>query len=85
MAAGLERAQSGEAAMNAEEVVETLQWMSAVNYVAAVQLTRMRKAGVDLRREDGRNLDLWTAEQVRMARIAEQVRTEFEGRADLLR
>lgn len=69
--------------MNAEKAAEALQWISAVNYGAALQLNRLLRAGVDLRREDGKDIDRWTVEQVRMGNIARQVRIEFERRSGL--
>lgn len=69
--------------MTPEEVVEALYWLSAVNYGAAVQLTRLRRAGVDLRREDGKDIDRWTVEQVGLGNIARRVRLEFQQRSNL--
>lgn len=69
--------------MTPEEIVEALYWLSAVNYGAAVQLTRLHRAGVDLRREDGKDIDRWTAEQVSLGNIARRARIEFERRAKL--
>jgi len=66
-----------------EAVLESLQWLSAANYGAAVHLTRLRTAGVELKREDGKDLDRWIAEQVRMANLASSARSEYSERNGL--
>ena len=60
-----------------ESVLESLQWLSTANYGGAVHLKRLRNAGVELNREDGKDIDRWIAEQVRMANIASSVRREY--------
>lgn len=62
----------------AEQVLEMRQWISSVNYGSAVYLTRMLNAGVELQREDGKDIDAWIVEQVRMGNIARSVRLTFE-------
>ncbi|MNN88958.1 hypothetical protein D3C81_2067070 [compost metagenome] len=69
--------------MSHEAVLESLQWLSAANYGAAVQLTRLRKAGVELKREDGKDLDRWIVEQVRMANLASSAQTDYSERNGL--
>ncbi|TAJ38713.1 MAG: hypothetical protein EPO54_13665 [Brevundimonas sp.] len=69
--------------MSHEAVLESLQWLSAANYGAAVHLTRLRNAGVELKREDGKDLDRWIVEQVRMASLAGSARTEYSERNGL--
>jgi hypothetical protein len=66
-----------------EEVLESLQWLSAANYGGAVHLTGLRNAGVELKREDGKDLDRWIAEQVRLANIARSARSEYGERNGL--
>lgn len=70
--------------MSHEAVLESLQWLSAANYGAAVHLTRLRNAGVELKREDGKDLDRWIVEQVRMASLAGSARTEYNERNGLV-
>jgi hypothetical protein len=66
-----------------EAVLESLQWLSAANYGGAVHLTRLRNAGVELKREDGKDLDRWIAEQVRMANIASSAQRDYRARNGL--
>lgn len=68
------------AAIPPEQVLEMLKWMSSVNYGSAVYLTRMLNAGVELAREDGKDIDGWIVEQVRMGNIARSARLAFEER-----
>ena len=69
--------------MSHEAVLESLQWLSAANFGGAVHLTRLRNAGVELKREDGKDLDRWIVEQVRMANLASSARTEYSERNGL--
>jgi formylmethanofuran dehydrogenase subunit B len=61
-----------------KQVLEMLQWMSSANYGSAVYLTRMLNAGVELQREDGKDIDAWIVEQVRMGNIARSAKLAFE-------
>jgi len=70
--------------MGHDAVLESLQWLSAANYGGAVHLTRLRNAGVELKRDDGKDLDRWIVEQVRMANLASSARAEYSERNGLV-
>lgn len=79
----LERVPEVGAAMDHEAVLDCLHWLAAANYGAAVFLTRLRNAGVELKRDDGKDIDRWIVEQIRMANIASSVRVEYTDRNGL--
>lgn len=64
--------------MGPEEVTDALHWLAAANYGGAIYLTRMRNAGVDLVRDDGKDIDRWIVEQVRMGNVARSVRLDYQ-------
>ena len=80
---GLEAPPERGLSLSHEAVLESLQWLSAANYGGAVHLKRLRNAGVELKREDGKDIDRWIAEQVRMANIASSVQREYRERNGL--
>lgn len=61
-------------ALTPDNISDMLGWISAANYGASVLLSRLRRAGVDLRHPDGRDLDAWTVEQVKMGNSARNAR-----------
>ncbi|WP_242913190.1 hypothetical protein [Brevundimonas pishanensis] len=60
--------------LSPDDISDMLGWISAANYGASVLLSRLRRAGVDLRHPDGRDLDAWTVEQVKMGNSARNAR-----------
>lgn len=66
-----------ENVLSTNDVADMLGWISAANYGASVLLSRLRRAGVDLRHPDGRDLDAWTVEQVKMGNSARNARNIY--------
>ena len=66
------------APMSRDEIVEVLRWLAATHYNAAVQLTRLRKLGVELPRSDGKDMDRWTVEEVQAGNRFRNARLELE-------
>lgn len=58
------------APMSHDEVEAALELLTAANYGGAVLLTRLAAAGVRLPREDGKEIDRWVVEQVRLGNFA---------------
>ncbi|MFJ6024288.1 hypothetical protein ACIQC9_06800 [Brevundimonas sp. NPDC092305] len=69
--------------LSPQEVDESLQWMSAANYGAAVHLSRLQKAGADLVRQDGKDMGLWIVEQVKLGNVARSTRIDYNKRHGL--
>ena len=58
------------APMSPEQHRETLGLVTSCNYGAAVLLSRLAAAGIRLNREDGKNMDGWIVDQVRLGGYA---------------
>jgi hypothetical protein len=58
------------------EVIEMLTWLQVTHQHAAIQLIRLRDAGIELERSDGKSMGGWIAEEVSNAnRFGEAKRT----------
>ncbi|MFJ6024286.1 hypothetical protein ACIQC9_06790 [Brevundimonas sp. NPDC092305] len=58
------------APMSHEQIQVALGLLTSCNYGAAVLLSRLRAAGVNLHRDDDKDMDGWTVEQVRLGNFA---------------
>lgn len=63
------------------QAVEMLRWLTASHYHAAMQLTRLRKAGFEIEREDGKSVDSWVGEEVQAANRMQFARQALERRS----
>lgn len=55
-----------------------LSWIVASNYHSALLLRRLCEAGVALDRGDGKSMDGWVVEQVRMGNLASAARQRLD-------
>lgn len=63
-----------KAVLSPSDIADMLSWITAANYGASVLLSRLQRSGSDLQHPDGRNLDAWTVEQVKMGNAARKAR-----------
>lgn len=58
------------APMSHDQVQDALELLVSCNYGSAVLLRRLAAAGVVVEREDGKDMDRWVVEQVRLGNYA---------------
>ncbi|WP_207791116.1 hypothetical protein [Allosphingosinicella flava] len=74
----LEAAPGNSEPLTRAQAMDILRWLTASHYHAAMQLVRLREAGFDLYRDDGKAMGGWIVEETENGNRMEVARLRLE-------